>query len=67
MQEVKAQCLLFLLAGYETTSTALSYLTYELSVNQDIQKRLQNEVDEYFRDQVITGTTIHTHARSKSL
>ena len=33
-------------AGYETTSTALAYATYEIAKNPDILQKLQDEVDE---------------------
>lgn len=47
-EELVAQCLLFLLAGYETTSTTLAYIMYEMSVNPEAQKKLQEEIDDYF-------------------
>lgn len=51
-EELVAQCLLFLLAGYETTSTTLAYIMYEMSVNPEAQKRLQEEIDELFPENV---------------
>jgi cytochrome P450 len=45
-------CLLFLLAGYETTSTTLAYIMYEMAVNPEVQKKLQEEIDENFPDHV---------------
>ncbi|KAF5308491.1 hypothetical protein FQR65_LT06156 [Abscondita terminalis] len=36
----------FLVAGYETTASVLSYVWYELACNKDIQARLRNEVQE---------------------
>ncbi|KAF2878651.1 hypothetical protein ILUMI_27519 [Ignelater luminosus] len=44
--EITAQALLFFLAGFETTATLSCFMSYELAVNPDIQKRLQNEIDE---------------------
>ncbi|KAM4771048.1 cytochrome P450 3A9-like [Rhinophrynus dorsalis] len=45
--EIMAQSIIFLLAGYETTSTSLSYLFYNLATHPDVQKRLQEEIDSY--------------------
>jgi cytochrome P450 len=36
---------LFLVAGYETTSTVLAYSTYILALNPHEQKKLQEEID----------------------
>lgn len=35
----------FFSAGFETSSTTLSYCLYELAKNQNIQKRVQSEID----------------------
>lgn len=51
-QELLAQCLLFLLAGYETTSTTLAYIMYEMAVNPKVQKALQDEIDQFFPEDV---------------
>lgn len=42
--EVAAQMFLFQLAGYETSSTTLTYCAYELVMNPDVQERLREEV-----------------------
>ncbi|CAG2118552.1 unnamed protein product [Medioppia subpectinata] len=44
--EIVAQCLLFFIVGYETTATTLSYCTYELALNPDIQDMLVAETAE---------------------
>lgn len=44
--EIAAQCFLFFLAGFDTVSTALSFLSYELAVNKDIQQKLYEEIQE---------------------
>lgn len=43
-EEVVAQSILFLIAGYETTSATLSFLAHSLALNTDIQEKLYNEV-----------------------
>ncbi|KAM9210120.1 cytochrome P450 3A8-like [Dugong dugon] len=43
--ELIAQSIVFILAGYETTSTTLSFLMYLLATHPDIQQKLQKEID----------------------
>ena len=40
--------MIVVLAGYETTSTALSYITYVLATHPDGQLKLQHHIDEHF-------------------
>ena len=47
---VVATALVLLVAGYDTTGMTLSYLAYELSKNPEIQKKLQEEIDEVFEE-----------------
>lgn len=44
--ELVAQCLIFFLAGFDTTSSTLSFAAYELGVNPEVQKKLLQEVKE---------------------
>ncbi|XP_053683464.1 probable cytochrome P450 9f2 [Sabethes cyaneus] len=44
--ELIAQCFLFFLAGFDTVSTCMAFLTYELTINPDIQNRLYEEIKE---------------------
>ncbi|XP_078521132.1 cytochrome P450 3A21-like [Lissotriton helveticus] len=44
-REIVAQSMIFILAGYETTSTALAFLSYNLATHPDIQRKLQQEID----------------------
>ena len=42
--EMLAQSWIFFVAGYETTATTLTFATYELALNPDVQQRLYEEV-----------------------
>ncbi|CAG2108004.1 unnamed protein product, partial [Medioppia subpectinata] len=42
--EILAQAFMFFLAGYETSATTLSFLSYELAMAPDIQQRLYDEI-----------------------
>ncbi|XP_043848125.1 cytochrome P450 3A24-like [Dromiciops gliroides] len=44
-EEILAQCIIFLFAGYETTSSVLSFLFYNLATHPEIQEKLQQEID----------------------
>ncbi len=39
---------LFMLAGYETTSTTLTYCTYVLATHPDEQQKLHDEINSHF-------------------
>ncbi|KAF8796724.1 Cytochrome P450 3A11 like protein [Argiope bruennichi] len=43
--ELVAQSVIFFTAGYDTTSSTLSFATYQLALNPDIQDTLREEVD----------------------
>ena len=42
--DITAQALVFFLAGFETVSTTMCFMAYELAVNQDIQDKLYDEI-----------------------
>ncbi|XP_055529185.1 probable cytochrome P450 9f2 [Wyeomyia smithii] len=44
--ELIAQCFLFFFAGFETTSTCITFLSYEILANPEVQKRLYEEIIE---------------------
>ena len=46
VDEVVGNVFLFLVAGYETTATALAYATYELARHPDVLEKLQSEIDQ---------------------
>ena len=52
--EVLAQSYTFILAGYETTSNTLSYVTYCLALNPEVQEKLIKEIDDAVGDNVST-------------
>ena len=52
--EVFANSLGFLGAGNDTTAVTLSFASYELAVNPDIQEKLQSEIDSYFEDKPVS-------------
>ena len=39
-------------SGYETLSNLLAYVAYELAVNPECQRKLQEELDTVFEDEV---------------
>ncbi|CAO2630208.1 Cytochrome P450 3A9, partial [Lemmus lemmus] len=43
--EIVAQSVFFIVAGYETTSSALSFAMYLLAAHPDVQKKLQDKID----------------------
>lgn len=43
-EEIVAQGILVLSAGYETTATTLQYLSYNLALHQDVQQRVYEEI-----------------------
>ncbi|CAF1580202.1 unnamed protein product, partial [Adineta ricciae] len=46
--EIASNIFLFMIAGYETTSTALSYVSYVLATHPHEQLTLQHHIDTYF-------------------
>lgn len=48
--EIVAQCILFFLAGFETTASTLNYIFFEFSQNIAIQNRLKDELDQALAD-----------------
>ena len=49
-KEINLNLSLFMLAGYETTSTSLTYITYILAKYPEEQKVLIDEIDSFYRN-----------------
>ena len=47
-------CISFLIAGFETTSSCLAYTSYLLAVNPAVQDKLCQELDSYFKDHPVS-------------
>jgi cytochrome P450 family 6 len=45
MNSLAAQAFVFYVAGFETSSTTMTFCMYELSLHEDIQDRLRQEID----------------------
>jgi cytochrome P450 len=53
LNEVKQNIYLFMIAGYETASTALAYVTHILATHAEEQKKLQDHIDSHLDDDTI--------------
>lgn len=45
-EDITAQAVIFFFAGFETTSVLICFMAHELTINPEIQKKLQKEIDE---------------------
>ncbi|XP_076146051.1 cytochrome P450 3A27-like [Alosa pseudoharengus] len=48
--EILSQAMIFIFAGYETSSSTMNFLFYNLATNPDTLKKLHDEIDEVFPD-----------------
>lgn len=45
IEQMAAQCFVFFIAGFETSSSTMGFCLYELALQPDIQQRLRNEIE----------------------
>ena len=53
--QIVANSVEFLLAGYETTSSALTFISYLLATHTEVQERLANEIHEYLEENPVSS------------
>lgn len=64
LEEIAAQALIFFLAGFETSSTTMTFALYELALNQDIQDKLREEINavlKKYENQLTYECTMEMH------
>ena len=49
--EIIANCVVFLLAGYETSATTLGLICYHLATNPHVQDKLQVEINKIWSNE----------------
>ena len=54
MDEIIAQAVLFLGAGYDTTATTITFLLYNLALHPEIQEQIHEEIEN------VTGNEVWT-------
>ena len=49
-EEIVSICIGFILAGYETTSSLLTFTAYLLALNPDVQDKLCQAIEDYYQE-----------------
>ncbi|XP_014476475.1 PREDICTED: cytochrome P450 9e2-like [Dinoponera quadriceps] len=50
IEDMTSQAFVFFFGGFDSTSTLMSFAAHEIAVNEDVRKRLQNEIDQVLED-----------------
>ncbi|XP_011865321.1 PREDICTED: cytochrome P450 9e2-like [Vollenhovia emeryi] len=50
VDDMVAQAFIFFFGGFDSTSTLMCFAAHEIAVNQDIQEKLQKEIDQVLED-----------------
>ena len=45
-EEIMGNAMVFFSAGYETTASTLQFMAYQLSLNEEVQDKLIQEIDD---------------------
>ena len=56
--QIMGNALTFMLAGYDTTASALGYTSHLLALHPHIQERLQQEIDQYFQQNPVSSLSL---------
>lgn len=50
LSEIAAQTFVFFVAGFETSSSTMSFCLYELAINQEIQNKIRTEINQVLKE-----------------